>query len=844
MNKNITEMRGLSKPEVEQQIKLGNINTITVNAGQSVKEIIIRNTMTLFNLLNLTLAVVVIAIGSYKNTLFILSVIINTGVGIYQEIKAKRIIEKLSILTQNKVEVIRDGQKITINKEKIVVNDLLCLTKGMQVPVDTISLENGLYVDESMITGESDIVEKKVGDLIYSGCLVLQGQIKTQVQSVGNNTFVSKLTSEAKSFKDTKSKIQQYIDKILKIIMIAILPVTALVLLNQFFLTHLDLSIISQREIAILGSAAVISSLIPEGLVLLTSVALAAGVIKLSKKQVLAQNLSAIETLARVDVLCLDKTGTITEGKMNVEEVLYYTDNKEEINNVLSFIVEHDTEQNASIEALKNKFGGLQSRLDLVQYIPFSSEIKQQAIEIKDKGVYTLGAFDMISNKLENQQKQDIEFALKRGYRILGLAHSWSPLKDKTIPKDTKIICLIFLKDKPKKEAKKILEYFERQGTEIKIISGDHPETVLNIAHDVGIKGSARNLNELPKDAESLQKIAEETTVFGRITPERKRDLITALQSNGHTVAMIGDGINDILALKKSDCAIALGSGNEATKSVAQFVLLENDFSVLPSVVQEGRKVINNIKRVAGMNLLRVIYTFVLIILLVITRKIFPLESINLMLMGIFTVGVPSALLILEKDEKPSTDDFFKRIIVNIVPAGILIGITIFTMLILPYKFPLYSIAAEGHLATNYGAYLSDVTLIIGSVQLFALYLLCRPLSRYRASVIVGMTLVFYTTYFIPPITKFLGIAPLQSSRFIIPTLICIALLLIVRMLILDGKKVNKLKLSLLCLSLMILLIFASAKLRQFQKRMAYENDKYIQVLPDDWYHAQRDRNS
>lgn len=841
MNK-IFEEKGLSQAEVEKQKARGKINKTTVEASRSIREIIIKNTMTLFNFLNLALAVVVVAIGSYKNTLFILSVFINTGIGIYQEIKAKRIIEKLSILKQNKAEVIRDGQRMTIPKEELVVDDLLCLSKGNQVPVDTVSLETGLYVDESMITGESDIVEKQVGDLIYSGCLVMQGSIKTKVQAVGNDTFISKLTSEAKTFKKAKSKIQQYIDKILKIIVIGILPVTFLVLLNQFFLTHLQLSVISQRETAILGSAAAISSLIPEGLVLLTSVALAAGVIKLSTMHVLAQDLSAIETLARVDVLCLDKTGTITEGKMTVEKVIAYAENEAEIEQIVAFIIAQDTEQNASTAALKTKFTNQALDFELVKYVPFSSEIKQQAVEIKGKGVYALGAFDLITNKLDEKVKNDVESAMRQGYRVLGLAHSFSSIQNGKLPKDSQMLGLILLKDRPKKEAKQILEYFEKQGTEIKIISGDHPDTVLSIAEDVGLTGAALSLAELPHEPEQLQKAVEQTTVFGRITPERKRDLVAALQANGRTVAMVGDGINDILALKKSDCAIALGSGNEATKSVAQFVLLENDFSVLPTVVQEGRKVINNINRVAGMNLLRVIYTFALILLLVVSRKLFPLESINLTLMGIFTVGIPSTLLILEKDERRVEDDFFKRIMVNAVPAGILIGITIFVMLILPYRFPIYSILNGEHLSADYGAYLSDVTLIIGSVQLFALYLLCRPLSRYRAMVIVGMTAVFYATYFIPPVTSFLGIAPLRSARFILPTLICIVLLLIIRMLILGGKRVNKSRLTLLSVVLVLLGVFASMKLNQLQHKTFKDRKVYTRNLSENWYKVQQSK--
>ncbi|MDU3959938.1 MAG: HAD-IC family P-type ATPase [Lactococcus lactis] len=439
--------KGLTNTEVEEQKKLGNVNVTTIKVGNSNKDIIIKNSMTIFNLLNLILAVVLFVIGSYKNMLFIFSIISNTSIGIYQEIKAKRIIEKLSFLKQEKVEVIREGEKASIHKEELVLNDIICLKKGDQIPVDAISLENGMDVDESMITGESDFIEKQTGDFIYSGSLVMQGTAKAQVQAVGNHTFISKLAKEASVLKKAKSKIQQQIDKILKIIVIGIIPISILVLLNQFVFSSLDLSVIPQRKTAIIGTAATITSLIPEGLVLLTSVALALGVIKLSRMNVLTQELSAIETLARVDVLCLDKTGTITEGQMNVEQVLYYAEEKPEVDKIMSFIIALDEEQNASMEALKKYFDTSQkSNFELETYHPFSSETKYQSIELKGGSTYNLGAFDLVAKELTTKQNADIEKALDEGYRILALSQSKPSEKDS-------LVCLILLKDRPKKEA-------------------------------------------------------------------------------------------------------------------------------------------------------------------------------------------------------------------------------------------------------------------------------------------------------------------------------------------------------------------------------------------------------
>lgn len=459
----LNEKTGLNGKQIEERILKNKSNQLdTQSAGKTTKEIILKNCMTLFNFLNVMLFITVISIGSFRNSFFMVSILVNTSMGIFQEIKAKKTIEKLSVLKQNQVTVLRGGKEVTIKKEEIVLDDLLFLTKGMQVPVDVCALSQGLFVDESMITGESELVEKMRGDTIYSGSLVMQGKIKSIVTQVGEETYIAKLTKEAKSFKPMRSKIQIAIDRILRVIAIGIIPIALLVLLNQFVLSAMDLSLVESRKLAIIGSTTAISSLIPEGLVLLTSVALAAGVIKLSKIKVLAQSLPAIETLARVDVLCLDKTGTITEGKMCVEEVVYYHKTKEEVDATIAFLLKQDTESNMSTEALKKVFHEDTSyRFKKENYVPFSSESKSQAIEINGQGTFVLGAFDLIVNNIETSIKVEIESALKAGYRILAFAHTPSSIMDNQVPKDGQIIALILTKDKAKSDAKQILTYFK-----------------------------------------------------------------------------------------------------------------------------------------------------------------------------------------------------------------------------------------------------------------------------------------------------------------------------------------------------------------------------------------------
>ena len=832
-------INGLTLKEVEEQRKNGNTNVVTIKAGISVKEIILKNCMTLFNFINVVLASLLIIIGSYKNMLFIFSIIINTGSGIYQEIKAKKILEKLSILNSDKSVVIREGKKLRVIKEEIVLNDILYLTKGEQIPVDSTCIEGKLEVDESMLTGESDLVVKGAGDYLYSGSIVMQGQAKVKVCAVGNNTFVSKLTSEAKVIKRSKSQIQQQIDKILKIISFGIIPIILIVIFCQFFFSSLDFSTIEHRKQAVVGIATIITSLIPEGLVLLTSVALAVGVIKLSKKSVLTQEFSAIETLARIDVLCLDKTGTITEGDMRVKDILYYSEDKEEIDGVLSYLVYLDTEQNFSIQALKNYFKEYKGNYKLQEYIPFCSETKKQSVKIEQMGTYTLGAFDLVAEQISEQQEKDLKNALSKGFRVLALTHH-----DNNSTLKSKLMCFILLKDTPKKEAKQIIDYFKKQGTEVKIISGDYPKTVALIANEVGMKGEHISLGEFPTDKQKFQQMVENYTFFGRVTPEAKRDIVESLQSNGHTVGMIGDGINDVLALKKSDCPIALGNGNEATKSVSQFVLLKNNFSVLPDILLEGRKVINNITRLASMNLLRVIYILILTMLIVVTKQVFPLESINLMLMGIFTIGIPSAVLILEKDVERNKTDIFQNILKLALPVGVVLGVTIFGMFMLAYKFPMYTNLIDGEMVPNYKLFLSEVTLVIGTVQLFSLYLLSKPFTKFRTGVLIAVILLFYGTYFIPEVTMFLGIAPIQNFRFLIPTVFCILIISIIRMVLCKEIKYKKLKIISLISCLVIIITFSANIILQKTSNLEKEYPNgFRKELMEKWKEAQLNRN-
>lgn len=753
---------GLTLSQVKERLEQGKVNVTTASASKSTKEIILYNSMTLFNFLNVLLFALVLFTGSFKNMMFILSIIFNTGIGIYQEVKAKKTIESLSILNQASVSVIRDGIMCQVDKEALVLDDILVLKKGMQVPVDVTCLEDGLMVDESLITGESDLIEKHIGDSIYSGSLVMQGNAKVQTTSVGDQTYVSQLTVEAKTFGVNKSQIQKHIDRILKWITIIIIPATVLVFLDQ----SKFLDIVGTNAVILKAVAAVIG-MMPEGLVLLTSVALAAGVLKLSTMGTLAQELPAIETLARVDTICLDKTGTITEGKMSVESVLYYADNQAEIDDLIAFIVSRDEEQNMSTLALQTRFSRPKRDYDITYQLPFSSDLKLQAMEISGKGTYLLGAFDMIVPELSETVQADIASALSSGHRIIGLAHSNEHLTAKAVPEDGTLLALILIKDVVKEDAREIIAYFKAQDVDVKIISGDYPDTIAAISKDVGVTGKAIISADIPEDMAALQEVVKETSIFGRVTPPQKRNIIQAMQLNGHTTCMVGDGINDILALKQSDCAIAFGSGSEATKAVAQFVLLDNDFSTLPNVVKEGRKVINNINTVASLNVVRVVYSMVLVFALFFFKLLFPLDPINLTLVGILTIGIPTFLLVFEKNEAKAKDNFFRNIFLNAVPCGVVLALTIFIL----------SSLAKGEVVIDVGGRIERyqhyaqveildmwlktlITQIIGGIQLFLMILLCRPLTKFRLGVILFSLATFVGSYFIEPLMSLFGLLP------------------------------------------------------------------------------------
>lgn len=647
---------GLTKEEVEERIKENKVNYDTSLPTKSIKTIVRENIFTLFNLINILLGVAVFCVGSYKNLLFLIVIFCNTAISIIQEINSKKAVDKLSILAQAKVNCIRDGEKQEIGINSIVLDDLLMLETGNQIVADSIILEGEVEVNESFITGESDVIYKRKGDTLLSGSFVVSGKCKAEVIHIGDENYTSKISSGAKYVKKVNSEIMKSLNGIIKIVSIAIVPIGILLFFNQLGLTE------NSFKNAVVNTVAAIIGMIPEGLVLLTSTVLAVSVIRLSKRKVLVQELYCIETLARVDTLCLDKTGTITEGTMEVNDIIEITKSKEELEEILSEISSASDDNNSTIEAIRAKYKNKQ-KWKVINKIPFSSQKKWSGVCFKDKGSYIIGAPEFVLREKYDEYKERIE-KYSNDYRVIIVANSEGDFIEKELPDKLEVLGFVLISDVIRKEASKTLKYFKEQGVNIKIISGDNPITVSKIAKRAGVENSEKyiNMQEI-KTKEQLEKAAKEYTIFGRVTPVKKKELVQALKKEGHTVAMTGDGVNDVLALKEADCSIAMASGSDATRNVAELVLLDSNFASMPEIVLEGRRTINNIERSATLFLVKTIYASILAIIFLFVNMPYPFMPIQLTLISTVTIGIPSFVLALEPNKERIKGKFLRNVI-------------------------------------------------------------------------------------------------------------------------------------------------------------------------------------
>ncbi len=795
-------MTGLTNEEVQERIAQGQVNNNENPNTRTYKQIILENTLTFFNFLNLVLLVFVLLVGSYKNSMFVGIIFINTVIGIIQEIRAKKTIDKLAILTESKTVVLREGKKWKISTEKLVVDDLIFLKAGEQVPADAKILEGNLEVNESLLTGEADNLPKNPGDELFSGSFVTAGQACCQIIHVGSDNYASRITSEAKEFKRHNSELRNSLNAILKVISIIIVPLGAMLFYKQYYFVGDSI-----RD-SVVNMVAAVLGMIPEGLVLLTSVALTLGALKLAQKKTLVQELYCIETLARVDTLCLDKTGTITEGTMCVESVESYppvydeisdetsgnktapgewnnngtkssdltedsaaaeasavsaaeaiakedgssilllqeesetgakkhrqedTEKIREIEHIMGNLLSVLKDQNATADALRARFKVAQD-MELDHVIPFSSDRKYSGAAFKDAGTYLMGAAQFLFPEGNPELMEYCGSFAEEGLRVLVVAHSENVNEGTEIPEGLEPVGLLLLTDVIRAEAPDTLAYFESQGVDLKVISGDDPVTVSAIAKRAGLKNAEQYVDATTiTTQEEMDEAVATYSVFGRVTPQQKQAMVKSLQVQKHTVAMTGDGVNDVLALKEADCSIAMAEGSDAAKNIANVVLLDSNFAAMPEIVNQGRRVVNNIRTAASMFLIKTIFSVLLSLITIFFGDSYPFEPIQMSLISACAVGIPTFLLAQENNYEKIDHTFLRHVFMNAFPAAVTITGCVFTVMLVCQN------VYHSNLMLN-----TACVLVTGWNYMAALKTVYAPLNRYRKVIIYSMQVIFF----------------------------------------------------------------------------------------------------
>nr|WP_104436762.1 HAD-IC family P-type ATPase [Hungatella xylanolytica] len=670
-----TGWRGLTEDEVNERVEQGLINQSDISTGKSVKNIILSNILTYFNLIFLIIAILLIYVGSYRNLTFLPVIIGNIVIGIVQELRAKQILDKMNLINAPHSIVFRNGVQKQILSQQLVKDDIVLLSAGNQICADAIVVEGNIQVNEALLTGEADEIEKISGSSLLSGSFVVSGQCYAKLEHVGNDSYITKLTAEAKAMgSGEQSEMIRSINQLVKWIGIGIIPIGILLFSQGYYMNH------ETMQKSIVSMVAAIIGMIPEGLYLLTTIALALSTMRLAKNQVILHDMKSIEALARVDVLCVDKTGTITEPGMEVLEIIPSKVNsqviktKEELELLLADYAISIPDDNATMHAIREyvaAFDTNSKKRETMEVIPFSSTTKYSGISFSD-GSFLLGAPEFIMREEYPLVLPEISTYIKNGHRVLLLGkYEGTSLKDglseKVVP-----MGYIILTNPIRENARETFSYFKEQGVCVKVISGDNPETVSEVAKRAGIEHADQFIDAGTLDTDSkLASALEEYTVFGRVTPKQKQKLVQALQKAGHTVAMTGDGVNDILAMKDADCSVAMASGSEAAAQAAQVVLLDSDFAHMPNVVIEGRRVVNNVQRSAVLFLVKNIFSILLALLSLVISFTYPLEPSQISLISMFTIGFPGFLLALEPNKNRIKGHFLKNVLIKALPAGL-----------------------------------------------------------------------------------------------------------------------------------------------------------------------------
>ena len=717
--------KGLTSQQVQEHRLHGWTNKAVEPPSKTTKEIVHENVFTYFNLIFVVLAVLLCLVGSFRDLTFLPVIIANTLIGIIQEIRAKQVLDKLTMLNAPRASVVRDGKRTVINAEDLVVDDIVIFKAGDQVCADAEVSAGEVQVNESLLTGKADEITKRKGDKLMSGSFIVSGQCHARLDKVGEDSYISKLTLQAKAMQSKEqSEMIRSLDKLVKCVGVAIIPIGIVLFSQAFFIQHDGF-----RE-SVTSMIAAVIGMIPEGLYLLASVALAVSSIRLAQKKVLLHDMKCIETLARVDVLCVDKTGTITENTMKVQKLIKTDEYDEKEKGGLSLLVGDFaaamTNDNITMAALKEYFTKASGK-KVLSKTGFSSATKYSSVTFED-GAYVLGAPEFVLKEKYDDYAEEITEYASTGSRVLAFGIYDGEVDGKPLTHGILPFGFVLLANPIREAAKETFEYFAEQGVEVKVISGDNPVTVSNVAKQAGIKNADRYVDASEfEDEQSMRKALLNNTVFGRVTPSQKRKFVRILKEAGHTVAMTGDGVNDVLALKDADCSIAMASGSDAAAQASQLVLLESDFSCMPEVVLEGRRVVNNIQRSASLFLVKNIFSFLLSVASVVFMFTYPLEPSQVSLISMFTIGVPAFFLALEPNKNMIKGHFLTNVLLKALPAALTDALAVAALVIFGRTFDVSSTDIS-----------TAATMLLAIVGFMILYKISAPMNKIRFSIVSG----------------------------------------------------------------------------------------------------------
>ena len=717
--------KGLTSQQVQEHRLHGWTNKAVEPPSKTTKEIVHENVFTYFNLIFVVLAVLLCLVGSFRDLTFLPVIIANTLIGIIQEIRAKQVLDKLTMLNAPRASVVRDGKRTVINAEDLVVDDIVIFKAGDQVCADAEVSAGEVQVNESLLTGEADEITKRKGDKLMSGSFIVSGQCHARLDKVGEDSYISKLTLQAKAMQSKEqSEMIRSLDKLVKCVGVAIIPIGIVLFSQAFFIQHDGF-----RE-SVTSMIAAVIGMIPEGLYLLASVALAVSSIRLAQKKVLLHDMKCIETLARVDVLCVDKTGTITENTMKVQKLIKTDEYDEKEKGGLSLLVGDFaaamTNDNITMADLKEYFTKASGK-KVLSKTGFSSATKYSSVTFED-GAYVLGAPEFVLKEKYDDYAEEITEYASTGSRVLAFGIYDGEVDGKPLTHGILPFGFVLLANPIREAAKETFEYFAEQGVEVKVISGDNPVTVSNVAKQAGIKNADRYVDASEfEDEQSMRKALLNNTVFGRVTPSQKRKFVRILKEAGHTVAMTGDGVNDVLALKDADCSIAMASGSDAAAQASQLVLLESDFSCMPEVVLEGRRVVNNIQRSASLFLVKNIFSFLLSVASVVFMFTYPLEPSQVSLISMFTIGVPAFFLALEPNKNMIKGHFLTNVLLKALPAALTDALAVAALVIFGRTFDVSSTDIS-----------TAATMLLAIVGFMILYKISAPMNKIRFSIVSG----------------------------------------------------------------------------------------------------------